>query len=391
MTPGPHNDITDVAGVAIGHYHRIGRGWQTGTTVVVPPAGTVGGVDVRGGGPGTRETDTLSPINLVDRVDAICVSGGSAYGLAAATGVVEWLEERGRGFPIGPEPHHIVPIVPTAVLFDLGVGGHFANRPDAEFGRRAAAAARTTRVRQGNVGAGAGSHAERLKGGIGSASVVLPNGITVAALVALNSSGNVFDRRSGALLGLGRGIAGEFDGIGAPSAKEVRAHWANPPVVAPLNTTLAVVATDAALAKHECTRMAGSAHDGMARAIDPIHTYVDGDVAFAIATGERAVPDEEVWGAIRPGATRPAQLNALFAAAADVVCRAIVHAALAATSTSTLTSYLDRFPSARRIRPPSAARPPHPSVGARPSAGGPPVRSSGTRARSGTRMPDSAP
>ncbi len=348
MAPGPHNDLTDVAGVAVGHHQRTGRGWRTGTTVVLPPPGTVGGVDVRGGGPGTRETDTLDPINLVERVDAVCLSGGSAYGLAAATGVMAWLAERGRGFPIGPEAHHVVPIVPAAVLFDLGVGGRFGNHPDAEFGRRATAAATTRAVRQGSVGAGTGSHAERLKGGIGSASVVLPNGVTVAALVALNSSGNVFDRRTGALLGLDRGIAGEFAGIRSPSAKEVRAHWANPPVVAPLNTTLAVIATDAALAKHECTRLAGSGHDGMARAIDPIHSYVDGDVVFALATGERPVPDEAVWGAIRPFATRPAQLNAIFAAGADVVCRAIVHAALAATSIPTLTSYLDRFPSARR-------------------------------------------
>lgn len=348
MIPGPHNDITDVAGVAVGHHQRLGRGWQTGTTVVVPPTGTVGGVDVRGGGPGTRETDTLDPINLVDRVDAICLSGGSAFGLAAATGVVEWLDERHIGFPIGPEPHHVVPIVPAAVLFDLGLGGHYGNRPDAAFGRRATAAARTSALRQGTVGAGAGAHAERLKGGIGSASVVLPNGITVAALVALNSSGNVFHSHTGALLGLDRGISGEFDGIRPPSRAEVRAHWAHPPVIAPLNTTLAVVATDAAMAKHECTRMAGSAHDGMARAIDPIHTYVDGDVAFALATGERPVPDEPVMGAIRPGPTRPLQLNGIFAAAADVVCRAIVHAALSATSTPTLTSYLDRFPSASR-------------------------------------------
>jgi L-aminopeptidase/D-esterase-like protein len=348
--PGRHNDITDVAGMSVGHHHRLGRGWHTGTTVVVPPPGTVGGVDVRGGAPGTCETDTLNPINLVDRVDAVCLSGGSAYGLAAATGVVEWLEERRVGFPVGPEPHHVVPIVPAAVLFDVGVGGRFGNRPDASFGRRAAAAARRRKVRQGTVGAGAGSHAERLKGGIGSASVVLPNGITVAALVALNSSGNVFDRRSGELLGLRAGLGDEFAGVGPPSRREVRAHWADPPVIHPLNTTLAVVATDARLAKHECTRMAGSGHDGMARAIDPIHSYVDGDVVFALATGERAVPNEAVWGAIRPSATRPAQLNAVFAAAADVVCRAIVHAALAATSTPTLTCYLDRFPSARRTR-----------------------------------------
>lgn len=348
--PGPHNDITDVAGISVGHHQRVGRGWLTGTTVVVPPPGTVGGVDVRGGGPGTRDIDTMHPVNLVNRVDAICLSGGSAYGLDAATGVVDWLAERNVGFPVGPEPHHVVPIVPSAVLFDLGVGGDFAHRPDASFGRRAVAAARTSPVRQGTVGAGAGAHAERLKGGIGSASVVLPNGVTVAALVALNSSGNVFDPRTGALLGIDRGLGREFGHIRTPSKADVTAHHDHPPVVAPLNTTLAVVATDVALEKHECTRMAICAHDGMARAINPVHTYVDGDVAFALATGARPVPDDEqmLGGAIRPGFTRPLQLNVLFAAAADVVCRAIVHAALAATTAQTLVSYLDRFPSAHR-------------------------------------------
>ena len=193
LRPGPHNDLTDVAGVHVGHYQRRGRGWLTGTTVVLPPPGTVGGVDVGGGAPGTRETDLLDPINLVERVDAVCLTGGSAYGLAAADGVMRWLADRNRGFQVGPEAHHVVPIVPAAVLFDLGVGGRFHNTPDATFGERAAAAARPAKLAQGTVGAGTGAHAERLKGGIGSASVVLADGITVAALVALNSSGNVFD------------------------------------------------------------------------------------------------------------------------------------------------------------------------------------------------------
>jgi L-aminopeptidase/D-esterase-like protein len=227
------------------------------------------------------------------------------------------------------------------------VGGRFHNTPDATFGERAAAAARPTRFAQGTVGAGTGAHAERLKGGIGSASVVLPTGITVAALVALNSSGNVFDVRSGELLGIGRGIGGEFDHVRTPSRKEVAAHHANPPAIRPLNTTLAVVTTDAELTKHECARMAVSGQDGLARAIDPVHQYVDGDVVFTLATGDRQVPDDPVEGSIRPGSSRPLQLNAIFAAGADTVCRAIVHAAVNAASAGGMTSYLDRFPSAR--------------------------------------------
>jgi L-aminopeptidase/D-esterase-like protein len=345
--PGPHNDLTDVAGVHVGHYQRRGRSWLTGTTVVLPPPGTVGGVDVGGGAPGTRETDLLEPSRLVDRVDAVCLTGGSAYGLAAADGVVRWLAERNRGFEVGPEPHHVVPIVPAAVLFDLGMGGRFHNTPDSTFGERAATAARTRKIAQGTVGAGTAAHAGPLKGGIGSASVVLPSGITVAALVAVNCSGNVFDVRNGELLAIGRGLGGEFDGVRRPSRKELLAHHADPPSIRPLNTTLAVIATDAALRKHECTRMAQSGQDGLARATDPTHQYVDGDVVFTLATGGREVPDEPVEGLIRPGSTRPLQLNLVFAAAADTVSRAIVHAALSATSAGGLTSYLDRFPSAR--------------------------------------------
>lgn len=170
--PGRHNDITDIAGILVGHHQRTGSGWLTGTTVVLPPIGTVASVDVRGGGPGTRDTEALHPVNMVDAVDAVCLTGGSAYGLAAADGVMSWLAERNRGFRVGPEPHHVVPIVPAAVLFDLGAGGKFANRPDASFGAKAVAAAQSSAkrrgpIRQGTVGAGTGAHAQLLKGGIG--------------------------------------------------------------------------------------------------------------------------------------------------------------------------------------------------------------------------------
>jgi L-aminopeptidase/D-esterase-like protein len=227
------------------------------------------------------------------------------------------------------------------------MGGRFHNTPDATFGERAATAARPRKIAQGTVGAGIGAHAGPLKGGIGSASVVLPSGITVAALVAVNCSGNVFDVRNGELLAIGHGLSGEFDHVRKPNRSEVLAHHAEPSAIRPLNTTLAVIATDAALAKHECTRMAKSGQDGLARAIDPAHQYIEGDIVFTLATGDREVPDEPVAGLIRPGSTRPLQLNAIFAAGADTVARAIVHAVISATSAGGLTSYLDRFPSAR--------------------------------------------
>lgn len=345
---GPHNDLTDVAGIRVGHHQRIGRGWLTGTTVVLPPPGTIGGVDVRGGGPGTRETDPLHPLNMVSEVDGICLTGGSAYGLDAAGGVMAWLEERERGFRIGHLPHHVVPIVPSAVIFDLGAGGVFANRPTAEFGRRAADAASPRRVRQGTVGAGTGAHAAALKGGVGAASVVTSEGITVAALVVLNSGGSPVDPTTGTLWGTRHGIDDEFAILRRPHRSEVAAFRRLAFAPPTLNTTLAVVATDARLTKPECTRLAGAGHDGMARAISPIHTYTDGDVCFALATGVTEVPETAPATFIRPAMVRFAQLTGTLAAAADTVARAVVHAVLAATSAGGLPSYLDRFPSAHR-------------------------------------------
>lgn len=345
---GPHNDLTDVAGIRVGHHQRASGRWLTGTTVVLPPPDTVAGVDVRGGGPGTRETDLLDPRAMMQRVDALCLTGGSAYGLAAADGVMQRLAEQHRGFVVGPEPHHVVPIVPSAVLFDLGAGGDFRNRPDASFGYRAARAASARPVRQGSVGAGTGAHAASLKGGIGSASVVLPSGVTVAALVAANPAGSVVDPANGELWAVRYGLPGEFRHVRRPNRAEVAAANAKVPQPPQLNTTLAVVATDAVLDKSECTRLAMAAHDGMARAIRPIHTLVDGDVAFALATGSVELPDEGTSsGIIRARATRPAQVSVLIAAAADAVARAIAHAVLAATSAGGMTSYLDEYPSAR--------------------------------------------
>jgi L-aminopeptidase/D-esterase-like protein len=346
LKAGPRNDLTDVPGVRVGQYQRIGQGWLTGTTVVVPPPGTVGGVDVRGGGPGTRETELLHPMNMVDRVDAVCLSGGSSYGLAAACGVADWVGEHDMGFRVGPEPHHVVPIVPAAVLFDLGAGGRFQNRPTAEFGRRAMASARSRRIIQGVAGAGTGARAGGLKGGVGSASAVLDDGTTVAALAAVNSGGSTVDPTSGELYGARYALAGEFPAARRPIRQELRDHLAiqwKPPS---LNTTLVVVATDARLTKGECQRLAISGQDGMTRAINPIHLLTDGDVVFALATGARELPEPPAMGVIQATSVRPRQVNAVLAVAGDVVARAIAHAVWAAKSVAGISCYRERFPSA---------------------------------------------
>lgn len=343
---GARNDITDVPGIRVGHYQKIGDGWLTGTTVIIPPLGTVGSVDVRGGGPSTRETDALDPTTLTNAVHAICLSGGSSFGLAAADGVMRRLEANGVGFQVGLEPHMVVPIVPSACLFDLIGGGEFTNRPDATFGEAAFDAASENATAQGNVGAGTGGHAGDLKGGIGSASVVLPNGVTVAALVALNSGGNVVDLETGELYGVRYRLPGEFSSLGTPQMGRPNDPTASA-VAAPRNTVLVVVATDAALTKTECRRVAMSAHDGLARSITPVHCMTDGDVVFALSTQSVPLVDGATQDIITTDAHRQRGLDEIMAAGANVVTRAIVHAALAATSTPGMTAYFDRYPSAR--------------------------------------------
>lgn len=348
-SPGPRNDLTDVAGVAVGHHHRRSRGWRTGTTVVLPPPGTVGAVDVRGGGPATRDTDALAADSMVQHVDAVCLTGGSAYGLDAAGGVMQWLEERHRGFRVGLEPHQVVPIVGTAALFDLGAGGRFDHRPDAEFGARAAAAAKPRPVAQGSVGAGAGATAGLLQGGLGSASVIGASGATVAALVAVNAAGSPVAPATGDLWGARHGLADEFAGLRRPPRAEAAAYRARIAEQAaargaPFNTTLAVVATDARLTKPECARLAASGHDGMARSLDPIHGYTDGDIVFGLATGAVTLggPDAPLV----PAGARLGPLAELLALAADAVARAVVHATLAAEAGPVLPAYRDAFPGA---------------------------------------------
>ncbi|WP_200258744.1 P1 family peptidase [Streptomyces sp. HSG2] len=320
--------LTDVAGIRVGHATLRGDGWLTGTTVVLAPdGGAVAGVDVRGGGPGTKETDALDPRNLVRRVDAVVLTGGSAYGLDAASGVMSWLEERGRGVRVGPDASHVVPVVPAACVFDLGRGGDFRARPDAATGRAAVEAAEASGpgapVPQGCVGAGTGAAVGPLKGGVGSAGVVLDSGVRVAALVVANAVGSVVDPGTGVL------YADLFEGrpLAGPSAARVEAARRRLSEVAarnappPLNTTLAVVATDADLSKAQAQKLAGTAHDGLARAVRPVHLLHDGDTVFAMATGRRPLDVDE-----------PLALNAVLAAGADMVTRAIGRAVRSAES-----------------------------------------------------------
>lgn len=352
VVPGPLNALTDVPGLRVGHATRAGDGWLSGVTVVLPPdEGAVGGVDVRGGGPGTRETDVLDPRNAVERVHAVVLSGGSAYGLASASGVMERLAARNVGVRVGLEPWQVVPIVPAAVVFDLGRGGSFTARPDAALGAEAFDAALSASgplpVPQGCVGAGTGAVAGGLKGGVGTASAVLPDGTVVGALAVVNAAGSTVDLRTGELYGVRLGLPGEFADVRRPdpadldAAREAAARADRPLGRAPaLATTLGVVATDTTLTKAQCAKLAGIAHDGMARAIDPVHTMVDGDTVFALSTGGRPAPD--VVG-----------VHDLLTVTGACFARAVAHAMLAATSVHVAgapnggwRSYRDAFPSA---------------------------------------------
>ena len=309
MFPG---SITDVAGLSVGHATERAR--PTGCSVVLCEAGATCGVDVRGAAPGTRETDLLRPDNLVEQVHAVLLSGGSAFGLDAAGGVMRWLEERGHGFAVGALR---VPIVPAAVLFDLWVGDA-SIRPDAAAGFAACEAATPLHPAQGSVGAGAGASVGKLfgirramKGGIGTASIQV-GAITVAALVAVNAIGDVVDPASGRVIAGARADDGRtpLDTLAALVDGQLPAH-----LMAGMATTIGIVATDAALTKTQANKLAAMAHDGLARSINPVHTAGDGDAMFAIATG---------------GAAKPGHLTVLGALAAEVTARAVLNAVRAA-------------------------------------------------------------
>lgn len=317
--------LTAVEGVKVGHHTLSER--PTGCTVILTEGGAVGGVDVRGSAPGTRETDLLDPINTVQQVHGIVLSGGSAFGLDVATGVMRYLEERGVGFPTGVAR---VPIVPAAILFDLGVGGRPDVRPDAECGYLAAKAATDGPVAEGNVGAGAGATVGKLAGGgramkagIGTASLTLPGGLTVAALVAVNAVGDIIDPATGQIVA---GIRSP-DGTGFSDVRRLLRDGTIPRRRGGANTTIGVVATNATLTKAEATKVAQMAHDGLARAIVPAHTPADGDTIFSLATG------------VRPGPANVLQIGSLMA---EVMADAIVRAARQAES-------IPGYPAARDV------------------------------------------
>ncbi|MCW4114446.1 P1 family peptidase [Aurantimonas sp. MSK8Z-1] len=284
FAPGPRNGLTDVAGLAVGHAddERL----RSGTTAILCDTPAVAAVDVRGGAPGTRETDLLRAGSLVPGIDALFLSGGSAFGLDAATGVQAWLREQGRGFEVRGQH---VPIVPGAILFDLANGGDKAwgrFSPYRDLGYAAAARAGQD-VALGSVGAGLGATTATGPGGLGSASVRLPNGITVAALVAVNAVGSATIGDTAHFWSAPFEIGDEFGGRGLPHPLPVdamRLRLKGDP--APnANTTLGVVATDAVLMREDAGRLAIAAHDGYARALWPAHTDFDGDLVFALATG----------------------------------------------------------------------------------------------------------
>ena len=308
--------LTEIEGLRVGHHTLKER--PTGCTVVLAEAGVVAGVDVRGSAPGTREIGLLDPVHTVDRVHAVVLSGGSAFGLDAASGAVRYLEERGIGFDVRIAK---VPIVPAAILFDLSVGGRPDIRPGPECGYQAARRAVSGPIASGSVGAGAGATVGKMqgmsravKGGIGSASIRLPNGLIVAALVAVNAVGDVVDPANGEIVA---GIRGE-SGAGFADVRKLLRSGAlsrSGPSPAFEATTIGVVATNAALSKTQATKVAQMAHDGLARAIVPAHTPSDGDILFALATGGlQGEPELGLVGALAAEAVSDAILDAVRAA-----------------------------------------------------------------------------
>ncbi|WP_370272294.1 P1 family peptidase [Pseudooceanicola nitratireducens] len=286
MKPGSRNLITDVPGLRVGNAedHKV----RTGTTVLVADAPFTAGVHVMGGAPGTRETDLLAPDKTVEQVDALVLSGGSAFGLDAASGVVDRLREMGRGFAVGGMH---VPIVPGAILFDLINGGDkgWAENPYKGLGRSALDAAGAD-FALGTAGAGTGATTANLKGGLGSASVVLPNGVTVGALVAVNALGSAIVGDGPEFWAAPWELGAEFGGLGVAQTYP-DPHLPVTKLGSHQNTTIGIVATDAQLTQAQCTRMATAAHDGYARSLVPSHTPMDGDLIFAAATGAQALAD----------------------------------------------------------------------------------------------------
>ncbi|MXZ92758.1 MAG: P1 family peptidase [Chloroflexi bacterium] len=315
-----NNTITAVPGITAGHWTDANA--ATGCTVILCGDTATGGVAIRGGSPGTHETDLLNPIRRVDRVHAVLLAGGSAFGLATTAGVLCWLEERGVGFET---PHGPVPIVPAAILYDLGVG-RADLRPDANAGYAACDAASDAPLPSGSVGAGTGASVAKafgsggaVKGGIGSACCTLPNGISVAATVAVNAWGGIYDPHDGSLVAGPR----RHDGSMADPIAAILNGEYPPDAAAMTNTTIGVVATDAALDKMQANFVASTAHDGLALAIRPCHTPGDGDTLFCVATGHNPTPSN---------------LTAITAAATHVAGLAVLDAIQSATGLAGIPS-----------------------------------------------------
>ncbi|MCC6771541.1 MAG: P1 family peptidase [Gemmatimonadaceae bacterium] len=325
--PSTAGGLTAVAGLRVGHFTLAER--PTGCTVILAPQGAVAGVDVRGSAPGTRETDLLDPVNTVSVVHGILLTGGSAFGLDAAGGVMRYLEEQNIGFDMRVVR---VPIVPAAVIYDLGIGDPKV-RPGAECGYRASQGATSGAVAEGSIGAGAGATvgklfggARAMKGGVGTASITLPDGLTISAIVVVNAVGDVIDQATGAVVA---GVRGEDGRSLADARRLIRSGATRPAARSGENTTIGVVATNATLTKAQAKKVAQMAHDGMARAISPAHTMGDGDTIFSLATGERA---------------EPAEVTTIGALAADVMAEAIVRAVRAARGLPGYPSVQDLMP-----------------------------------------------
>lgn len=326
---GRYNALTDVEGILVGNYTDTEA--VSGVTVVVCPGGAVAGVDVRGSGPCTRETDLLSPQNLIQKIQAVVITGGSVFGLATADGAVQWLAQKGLGFPL--DDNHVAPIVPAAALYDLGSGSRFVPPIEAEWGRLACEAAAAGPFSSGCVGAGTGATSAGIKGGLGTSSLIMESGVTVAALVAVNSHGTIVNPDTGGIWERSLEIDAEFGAAGRRLVKM-------PPLPAyhpGRNTTIGIIATDAALSKVHTLKIAQMAHDGMARAIRPAHTMFDGDSIFCLSTGEKQLPAAS--GAyMDPHALH---LSELGQAAADCLSRAIIHGVLNARSLPGITAFRD--------------------------------------------------
>ena len=329
MSTGKNNSLTDVEGLIVGHFTDTQA--ACGVSVAICQEGATAGVDVRGSAPGTRETDLLAPINLVEKAQAIVLTGGSVYGLSSADGVVRWLSNKGWGFPL--EAGNVAPIVPAAALFDLGRGKDYIPPIEAAWGTKACENAGPEAFPIGCVGAGTGALSGGIKGGLGTASEVLASGLTVAAMVAVNSLGSVIDPATGQPWEIRMEQGEEFGKQGKRSVL----FPVPPKAEAGRNTTIGIIATDAVLTKAQAQKIAQMAHDGMARAIRPAHTMFDGDTIFCMATNKKELPDT-------PGffvAPKAMALIDVGRAAADCMTRAIIQAIFAATSSHNMIAFRD--------------------------------------------------